>query len=176
MLYKSGFISGGGVLLPPLGTDLPPPPLRNWFSPSGCPPINLALEFCPLLSKILKYTLQVIFSLFHRLMSSFKHHFGVLRDHLLALLAQQDRDDDDIDRVTNQLGDAALTQLEQPDSLSDVFETINQCLVWMQPTGSVKSKGRGSGQGSDEEEEESESDSDEEVLQHKVKINILVTI
>ena len=90
-------------------------------------------------------------------MSSFKHHFGVLRDHLLTLLAQQDRDDDVIDRVTNQLGDAVLAQLEQPDTLSDVFESINQCLVWIQPTGSGRSKGRGS-----DEEEESESDSDEE--------------
>ena len=105
-------------------------------------------------------------------MSSFKHHFGVLRDHALTLLAQQDRDDDDIDRVTNQLGDAVLTQLEQPDTLSDVFETLNQCLVWMQPTGGTRSKGRGSGRGSDEEE--SESDSDEEDLRRKVKVNILV--
>ena len=98
-------------------------------------------------------------------MLSFKHHFGVLRDHLLALLAQQDRDDTDIDKVTNQLGDAALAELEQPDTLGDVFETVNQCLVWMQPTGSGRSKGRGDGRDSDEE---SESDSDESDLQPKV--------
>ncbi|MCG8622817.1 MAG: hypothetical protein MJE68_12585 [Proteobacteria bacterium] len=97
------------------------------------------------------------------MMSSFKHHFGVLRDHLLTLLAQQEKDDDVIDRATNQLGDAVLAQLEQPDTLSDVFESINQCLVWIQPTASGRSKGRGS-----DEEEESESDSDEENVQFKV--------
>ena len=54
LLYSAGFVWGGGgecqgVLLPPLGTDLPPP-LRNWFSPRyicGCPPTNLALDFAP---------------------------------------------------------------------------------------------------------------------------------
>lgn len=100
-------------------------------------------------------------------MSSFKHHFGVLRDHLLALLVQQDRNDADIDKVTNQLGDTVLTELEQPATLGDVFETVNQCLVWIQPTGSGRSKGHGDGRGSDEE---SESDSDEEGLQPKVEI------
>ena len=107
------------------------------------------------------------FAQFSRLTSSFKHHFGLLRDHLLTLLAQQNKDDDVIDRVTDQLGDSVLAQLEQPDTLSDVFETINQCLVWMQPTESGRGKGRGSGRGSDEEVE-SESDSSEEEFQHKV--------
>ena len=102
------------------------------------------------------------------MLSSLKHHFGMLRDHLLALLAQRDGDDADvISKVTNQLGDAMLAQLEQPDTLAEVFQTVNQCLVWMQPTGS----GRGDGRGTDEEVE---SDSDSEEGDHQREVNTKV--
>ena len=103
----------------------------------------------------------------HRIVSSLKHHFGVLRDHLLVILAQQNIDDDDISKVTNQLGDTSLAQLDQPDTLGGVFETVNQCLLWIQPTGSGHGKGRSDIRGSDEEVE-SDSESEEGDTEHKV--------
>ena len=111
---------------------------------------------------------------FFSFMSSLKSHFGVLRDHFLALLAQRDADEDVIDKVTNQLAEEVLAKIEQTDSLGGVFETLNQCLVWMKPADSGRRKGRGDGQGSDEEVE-SESDSDEESFQQKVH-DVIVSV
>ena len=92
-------------------------------------------------------------------MMSFKRHFGHLRDHLLAILAPLDRDSADLEELTNQLADDLLSQLEEPGILSGVFETVNQCLTWIQQsTGSGRSKGRGSGDEGEEEDEEDRID------------------
>lgn len=84
-------------------------------------------------------------------MLSFKRHFGHLRDHLLALLVPLDRDSSDLDEVTTQLGDDMLSRIEEQETLDKVFETVNLCLMWVEPGGDGRGKRRGS---SDEEEME----------------------
>ena len=107
-------------------------------------------------------------------MMSFKRHFGTLRDHLLALLAPLNRDSDDLDHVTSCLGDSWLNRLEDAEAVDKVFETVNQCLTWVQPGGSGRGKGRGS---DDEEEEEEMEESDpEDKVQSTKLMNTFLTI
>lgn len=89
-------------------------------------------------------------------MMSFKRHFGLLRDHLLALLAPLDKDSADLDHVTDCLGDNFLSRLEEPETVDKVFETVNHCLTWVEPGGSGRSKGRGSDEEDDEEMEQAD--------------------
>lgn len=71
---------------------------------------------------------------------SFRRHFGFLRDHLLAIVAPLDRDSSDLDHVTSQLSDDFLNQLEHPETIDRIFETVNQCLMWVKPGGSGRGK------------------------------------
>lgn len=104
----------------------------------------------------------------YRVMMSLKRHFGHLRDHLLAMVAPLDRDSSDLDHVTSQLGDDLLSQLEDPETIDKVFETVNQCLMWVEP-GRHKKKAeppgggeRDVGRDSDDEEMEEERSGDTE--------------
>ena len=97
--------------------------------------------------------------LLYRTMMSLKSHFSLLRDHLLAILAPLNRDSIDLEDVTNQLGDDVLSQLDNPGTLSKIFELVNQYLTWMEPTGSGRSKESGSS----EEEEMDEEDREDKV-------------
>ena len=100
--------------------------------------------------------------LLYRTMMSLKSHFSLLRDHLLAILAPLNRDSIDLEDMTNQLGDDVLSQLDNPGTLSKIFELVNQYLTWIEPTGSGRSKESGSS----EEEEMDEEDREDKVSAH----------
>lgn len=114
-------------------------------------------------------------------MMSFRRHFGFLRDHLLVIVASLDRDSSDLDHVTSQLSDSVFNQLEDPQIVDTVFDTLNQCLTWVEPGGDgrgrkkAESKSGGGCCRDNEEMDEADEDTRKTCVENKVCPCVLIS-